>query len=124
MKAHRKSSKGGLVTPTSFPLADFGYEVPNPTPATFIPANLGPIITAEQLREIGEETIKEMQDRIDAELNTSGRHAGVRVSYEDAWAKRYWRSQAGIERGRLDKGKAKHRAHREPFPLKAPDGAE
>ncbi|WMI32982.1 hypothetical protein SEA_PEGGYLEG03_41 [Arthrobacter phage PeggyLeg03] len=124
MKAQRKAANGGLMTPTTFPLADFGYEVPNPAPATFIPANLSPIITASQLRELGQETIKEMQDRIDAELNNSGRHAAARVSYEEAWAKRYWRSQAGIERGRLDNGKARHRAHREPFPLQAPDGAE
>jgi hypothetical protein len=124
MKVQRKYAKGGLMAPTSFPLADFGYEVPNPTPATFVPANLGPIITAEQLREMGAETIKEMQDRMDEESKPSGRHADFRVSYEDAWAKRYWRSQAGIERGRLDKGMARHRAHREPFPVEAPDGAE
>jgi hypothetical protein len=115
-------AKGGARTsPAALPLADFGYVLP--TPAPYVPADLGPIITAEQLRELGRETIKEMQDRIDAELNTSGRHAAVRASYEDAWAKRYWRSQAGIERGRLDKGMARHRAHREPFPVEAPDDA-
>lgn len=124
MKAQRKYAKGGLVTPTSFPLADFGYEVPNLTPATFIPASLAPVITAEQLRALGEETIKEMQERMDDEAKPSGRHAADRASYEDAWAKRFWRPQAGIERGRLEKGMAKHRAHRDPFPLQAPDGAE
>ncbi len=57
-----------------------------------------------------------------AGTKTAGKHADVRVSYMDAWAKRYWRSQYGIERSRLRKGKAKHRAHRDELPIKAPNG--
>lgn len=124
MKKQLFAKAGARTSPAALPLADFGYVIPTPAPAPFIQANLGPIITAAQMREIGEETIKEMQDRLDEESKPSGRHAAPRASYEDTWAMRYWRSQAGIERGRLDKGMARHRAHREPFPVEAPDGAE
>lgn len=108
---------------TALPLADFGCEFPAPKAAPYVPADLGPVISITRLRELGEETIKEMQDRMDDESTPTGRHAADRVSYEDAWAKRYWRSQAGIERGRLDSGKARHRSNREPFPVKSPDDA-
>jgi hypothetical protein len=48
----------------------------------------------------------------------SGRRAAgiVLNSYRERWARRYWRSQAKIERDRLRKGKARHRAHRDPLP--------
>ncbi|AYN58727.1 hypothetical protein PBI_PEAS_40 [Arthrobacter phage Peas] len=111
---------------TALPLADFGYDFGplDAAPTEVIHTDhLGPSITAAQMRELGEETIKEMQDRMDEESKPAGRHAADRVSYEDAWAKRYWRSQAGIERGRLDKGMARHRAHREPFAVEPPKDA-
>jgi hypothetical protein len=125
MKAQRKYAKGGLVAPTSFPLADFGYEVPNPTPATFIPANLGPVVTAEQMREIGRRTLEDFRPVID-DIKPEGRHTleDPVSRYQDLWARRYWRSQAGIERGRLDRGFARHRAHREPFPVEPPPGED
>lgn len=45
----------------------------------------------------------------------SGRRATATTPYLEGWAQRYWRSQAKIERDRLRKGKAKHRAHRVPI---------
>lgn len=50
-----------------------------------------------------------------------GRHATdwARRPYLDAWAERYPASQASVERGRLKQGKARHRAHRDPLPMKA-----
>lgn len=47
-----------------------------------------------------------------------GRRANATTPYLESWAARYWRSQQAIERGRLRKGKAKHRAHREPITTK------
>lgn len=39
-------------------------------------------------------------------------------SYFERWAARYWKSQEKIERDRLTKGAARHRAHRDPLPGK------
>lgn len=48
----------------------------------------------------------------------TGKRADERVSYLEGWAQRYHRSQLAIERSRLAKGKARHRAHRDPLPGK------
>jgi hypothetical protein len=111
----KKQQFGVVASPIAFPLADFGY---------IIPADLGPVITAYELRAIGKEAIEEFQAKLgtEPEPKPQGRRADNRVSYMDTWAQRYWRSQANIERGRLLVGKAKHRAHREPLPVKSPGG--
>jgi hypothetical protein len=49
-----------------------------------------------------------------------GRRANATTPYLEAWAARYWRSQQAIERNRLRKGKARHRAHRDPIPAGKP----
>lgn len=50
----------------------------------------------------------------------SGRHALKldTLSYFERWAARYWRSQQAVERDRLLRGRAIHRAHRKPLPGK------
>jgi hypothetical protein len=48
----------------------------------------------------------------------TGKRAEARVSYLEGWAQRYHRSQLAIERSRLAKGMARHRAHRDPLPGK------
>lgn len=54
-------------------------------------------------------------------MSSPGRRALVLAgaSYFERWAARYWRSQEALERDRLRKGKATHRAHRQPLPGKA-----
>ena len=74
-----------------------------------------PVMPIEELREIGRETLEVF--RAD-EAKQSGRHAETGTPYMETWAKRYWRSQQAIERNRLRKGAAKHRAHRDPLPGK------
>jgi hypothetical protein len=93
------------------PLADFGYDFGPLEEVTPAPQ----ILSAEQMRELGRETIEEFKPK-------TGRHAGPQRSYLDGWALRYWRSQVGIERDRLRAGKARHRAHRKPFPVMEPAG--
>lgn len=93
-------TKGAVVAELP-PLADFGY---------IIPAHEIPTLAATSLAVP------------DTDAKRKGRRADTRVSYMDVWARRYWRSQAGVERDRLRKGKARHRAHRNELPLKSPDG--
>lgn len=49
----------------------------------------------------------------------AGLHSTGRTSYMEQWAERYQISQAAIERARLKQGKARHRAHRDPLPMRA-----
>lgn len=116
----QRIAKGGVVTPADLPLADFGYVIP----AREISAQ-GPVVTAVQLREIGRRTLEDFRPVID-DAKPEGRHAleDPVARYQDLWACRYWRSQAGIERGRLARGFARHRAHRDPFPVEPPPGLE
>lgn len=44
----------------------------------------------------------------------SGRRAAGTVPYAETFAERHRKAQAAIERNRLDKGKARYRAHRDP----------
>lgn len=77
----------------------------------------GPVISAEQMREYGREALEAFRSEIQQDLQPRGRRAG-KASYLEAWAQRYWRSQLAVERDRLRKGKAKHRAHRNVLPGK------
>jgi hypothetical protein len=121
MKKQRFAKGGVAFAPSLGPqLADFGYVIP----AHEVTAQ-GPVITAEQMREIGRRTLEDFRPAIDG-TKPEGRHTleDPVSRYQDLWARRYWRSQAGIERGRLDRGFARHRAHREPFPVEPPPGED
>ena len=59
-------------------------------------------------------------DVLEAPATTSGRRSNGHHSYLEGWAARYWKSQEAIERSRLRKGKARHRAHRDPIPAERP----
>jgi len=79
-----------------------------------------PVMSMTELRGIGREALEAFRSDIEQEQpKMSGRRAAARDSYLDRWARRYWKSQEAIERDRLRKGKAKYRAHRDPFPGKA-----
>jgi hypothetical protein len=77
----------------------------------------GPVISADQMREYGREALEAFRSDIESCIKPRGRHAG-KASYLEGWAERYWRSQQAVERDRLRKGKARHRAHRDPLPGK------
>lgn len=49
---------------------------------------------------------------VNLEARRRGRRALTRTSYLEQWAARYFKAQQRIERDRLKKGLAKHRAHR------------
>ncbi|MHC6592395.1 hypothetical protein [Arthrobacter sp. C152] len=79
-------------------------------------ASSPPVMSITELREIGREALEAF--RADTSSTKQGRHAETGTPYMETWAERYWRSQEAIERNRLRKGFAKHRAHRDPLPGK------
>lgn len=54
-----------------------------------------------------------------ARVKASGRRVVMEgAPYAEGWAQRHPYAQGRIERDRLRKGKARHRAHRDPLPVR------